>query len=186
MDTSREQITHLLGEMSAGKQDAADQLAPLVYKELHRIAQRYMGRERGDHTLQATILVNEAFMKLAGQETTWQNRSHFYAVASQVMRRILVDYARAHAAQKRGGAMNRVDLEEVPILAESHPEKMLALDEALSRLSQWDPVQSRIVEMRFFGGLTDKEIGEVLGVSMRTVKREWSLAKAWLYSEIGR
>lgn len=186
MDTSREQITQLLSEMRGGKQDASAKLAPLVYNELHRIAQRYMGRERSDHTLQATVLVNEAFMRLVGQETTFQNRSHFYAIASQVMRRILVDYARAHSAQKRGGALNKVDLEEVPILTEPQSEKMLALDEALSRLSQWDPVQSRVVEMRFFGGLTDKEIGEVLGVSVRTVKREWSLAKAWLYSEIGR
>ena len=180
------EVTHLLEALRKGDEKARSALASLVYSGLHEIAERLMARERPEHTLQATALVHEAYLKLAGQETSWQNRAHFFAVASQVMRRILVDYARSHRALKRGGLFHLTGLEDVPAPGDTHSEKFIALDEALSRLSEWDLRQSQVVEMRFFGGLTEEEIAHVLGTSVRTVKRDWSLAKAWLYSQLGR
>ena len=179
-------ITQLLTEMRNGNKDAESQFLALVYGELHRLAAGLMRRERPEHTLQPTALVNEAYVRLVNRTTDWENRSHFFAVAAQVMRRVLVDYARSHRAGKRGGALPKVDLDDLPLGSENFPEKLLALDEALSRLSEWDPRQSRIVELRFFGGLTEEEIATLMQTSTRTVRREWSLARAWLYSHIGR
>ena len=179
------EITQILAQMRAGDPEAASRLAPLVYQELRRIAQRYMRFERRDHTLQATALVHEAYFQLLDQRKDWQNRSHFFAVAAQLMRRILVDYARARSAAKRGGSLDKVELDQLPAVSEPLPEKMLALDAALSRLAEWDARQSRIVELRFFGGLSEEDIAALLGVSVRTVKREWSMARAWLYREVG-
>ena len=186
MDVPPGEITRLLADLRQGDKDAESRLVPLIYGELRHIAQQYMRRERPDHTLQPTALVNEVYLKLIGQQINWQNRAHFFAVAAKLMRRILVDYARAHRAVKRGGEAHKVDIEDIPSLAGPHPEKMLALDQALSRLEEWDATQCRIVELRFFGGLTEEETAEVLELSPRTIKREWSLAKAWLYGEIGK
>lgn len=159
---------------------------PLVYNELRRLAGRYMRGERADHTLQPTALVHEAYPRLIGQhEVAWQNRSHFYGVAARLMRNILVDHARARQAHKRGGQEQKVTFDEALEFAGGERTDVLALDEALSRLAQRDPRQARIVELRFFGGLSENEAAEVLGISVRTVKRDWAVARAWLYREIG-
>ena len=179
-------ITQLLVELRTGNKDAESQLVPLVYEELHRLAQSYMRRERSDHTLQPTALVNEAYVRLVGQDKDWQNRSHFFAVGAQVMRRVLVDYARSHRSGKRGGDLQKINVDDLPLGSEHYSKELLALDDALSRLAEWDPRQSRIVELRFFGGLTEEEIGAVVGVSERTVKREWRLARAWLHKTISK
>lgn len=179
-------ITQLLIQVRKGDKAAESELVPLVYAELHRLAANYMRRERPEHTLQATALVNEAYVRLMGQEKDWQNRSHFFAVAAQVMRRVLVDYARSHRAGKRGGAFEKIAIDDLPLASEGFSDQIVALDDALSRLSEWDPRQSRIVELRFFGGLTEEEVAAVMQLSTRTVKREWRLARAWLYSHIGR
>jgi RNA polymerase sigma factor (TIGR02999 family) len=160
---------------------------PLVYSELLRAARRYMRGERPDHTLQPTALVHEAYLRLVGQrEIAWQNRAHFFGVAAQLMRRILVDHARARQAEKRGGDVGMVPLEEAMVFKEEGGPALLALDQALTRLNQFDPRQGRIVELRFFGGLTEEEIAAVLGVSARTIKRDWNVARAWLYNEINK
>lgn len=179
-------VTRLLAALRGGNREARSQLASLVYQELHQIAGRLMAHERPNHTLQATALVNDAYLKLVDQNRTWHNRAHFFAVASQVMRRILVDCARAHAASKRGGVRQQVELDEQMVSSDSYSEKILALDEALLRLSKWEPRQAQVVELRFFGGLSEEETASVLGVSSRTVKRDWSLARAWLHTIIGR
>jgi RNA polymerase sigma factor (TIGR02999 family) len=188
MGTSSGEITALLGEVRRGDQAAGERLATVVYKELRRIAFGHMRRERSNHTLQATALVNDAYVKLLAQDKDWQNRAHFFAVASSLMRRILVDYARQHGAAKRGGLATKVNFEE--IRGEPYTfqpvEQLLSLDEALSRLMVLDERQFRIVEMRFFGGMTDNEIAAVLGISERTVMREWVLARAWLHSELSK
>jgi RNA polymerase sigma factor (TIGR02999 family) len=180
-------VTQLLAELQDGRSDAAPQLMPLVYDELHRLAGRQMRRERSDHTLQATALVHEAYLRLVNQpQRTWQNRAHFIAVAAQVMRRLLVDYARARRTSKRGSEPQRVPLEQEPLITEEQSEEVVSLDEALERLAQLDERQSRIVELRFFGGLTVDETAEVLCISSKTVKRDWTLARAWLHREVSR
>jgi RNA polymerase sigma factor (TIGR02999 family) len=174
----------LLAEWSAGDQAALERLMPLIYDELRRLARARLRRERPGHLLQTTALVNEAYLKLVDQrQVRWQNRSHFFAIAARLMRRILVDHARRHAAAKRGGAAEPVTLSNVPEWPASRLD-VVAVDTALVRLAELDPRQSRIVELRVFGGLTADETAEVLDISPRTVRREWTLAKAWLYRQI--
>ena len=157
----------------------------LVYRELRRRAGRYMRGERPDHTLQPTALVHEAYLRLTHKDRIdWQSRAHFYAVASGEMRRILVDHARNRAAAKRGGSLEKVSLENAAVYCTSRPEELVALDDTLREFAKWAPRQARIVEMLFFGGLTEAEIAEVLGISVRTVKRDWSAARAWLHSQM--
>jgi len=181
-------VSALLRAWSDGDQDALQALTPIVYEELHRLARHYMRHERSGHSLQATALVNEAYMRLADYtRMQWQDRAHFFAVSAQVMRRILVDYARRHNV-KRGRGVRHVSLEDVAIIApgEDAETDLVALDQALIGLTRIDPRKSQIVEMRFFGGLTVEEIGEVLKVSPGTIKRDWRAAKAWLYQELTR
>ncbi|HYG12184.1 MAG TPA: sigma-70 family RNA polymerase sigma factor [Pyrinomonadaceae bacterium] len=179
---SPQEITGLLADWGRGDRAALDKLTPLVYAELRRIARQQMSRERDGHTLQATALVNEAFIRLSGQENfSWQNRAHFYAVCAQVMRHILVDHARANARDKRGGGAVQVSLEEAAILAGAAATDFLALEEALRALEAFDPQKGRIVELRYFAGLGIEETAEVLKISPTTVRREWRRAKAWLY-----
>ena len=178
-------VTQLLGELRSGNREAESKLLDVVYQELHQIAERYMRSERSDHTLQATALVNEAYMRLlANDKPPLENRKHFFAVAAQVMRRILVDYARAYRSQKRGGDAPHVSLEDPLAFTSSNADEVIALDEALSRLAKMDERQSRIVEFRYYVGLSEEEIAELLSISLRTVKREWRMAKAWLYAEL--
>ena len=180
-----EQVTRMLIDWSKGDTDAPARLMPLVYEELRQLAHNYLQRERADHTLQATGLVHEAYLRLVDQSTTtWQNRAHFFGVAAQVMRRILVDYARSHRAEKRGGTWDKLAFDDSLAPSSERNVDLVALDDALKDLGTFDARQSQIVEMRFFGGLTNEEIGEVLNVSPRTVKREWRVAKAWLRREI--
>jgi RNA polymerase sigma factor (TIGR02999 family) len=187
MDASRSEVTRLLKDWSNGRQDVLDKLLPQIYAELRRLASSYLRRERPDHTLQATALVHEAFIRLIDQRAVrWQNRAHFFGIAAQAMRRILVDHARAHSAEKRGSGERPVSLDEVVALVGAPSVDLLALDEALTRLTAIDPQQSRVVELRFFGGLTIEETAEVMDVSPATVGREWTLAKAWLYAELTR
>ena len=179
---SPQDVTQLLADWGKGDRSALDKLLPLVHAELRRIARRQMSQERPGHTLQATALVNEAYLKLAGQQGfEWQNRAHFFAVAAQVMRHILIDHARAHARDKRGGGAIQVSLDETAMLAEDQAEHFIALDEALCSLEIVDPQKSKIVELRYFGGLSIEETADVLNISPRTVRREWQRAKAWLY-----
>jgi len=178
-------VTLLLTQVANGNQDAAARLIPLVYEELHRLAERRLRLERPNHTLQPTALVHEAYLKLVAQRNAnWQSRAHFFALASQLMRRILVDYARSRLRAKRGGKQVKLPLDEALLFTEDRCDELLALDESLERLEKLDARQSRIVELRFFGGLTVEEAAEVLGISPKTVKREWSTAKAWLYGEL--
>ena len=157
----------------------------MVYKELHRLAEAYMRRERVDHTLQPTALVHEAFIKLVQHHSIdWQSRAHFFGIAAQVMRRVLVDHARGHLRQKRGGVQRRVAMDETLVFAPEQSEELLQLDEALERLAELDPRQGKIVELRFFGGLTVEQTADLLGISPKTVKRDWSMAKAWLHGEL--
>ena len=178
-------LTALLRDASEGDQAALDRLMPLVYGELRKIAASYLRQERKDHTLQPTALVHEAYLRLTHQkDVAWQNRAHFFGIAAQMMRRILVDHARKRLAAKRDASAWKVATAEVDGGAESAPE-LLALDRALEELEKIDPQQAKIVELRFFGGLTVEETAEVAGISPRTVKREWRTAKAWLRREIG-
>ncbi len=178
-------MTQLLAELQSGRPDAASRLIPLVYDELRRLARHYLRQERPDHTLQATALVHEAYLRLVDQrERTWQSRAHFIGAAAQLMRRILVDYARGRQTAKRGRVPQKVPLEEALLFSEEQSEELVALDGALERLAQIDARQSRIVELRFFGGLTVEETAEVVGISPKTVKRDWSVARAWLHREI--
>ena len=178
-------VTRLLADWSTGDSAALEKLLPLVYNELRRQARGYLGRERRDHTLQPTALVHEAFMRLVGQrEVRWQNRAHFFGVAAQLMRRILVDHARAKAAAKRGGGEAPVAI-PAPEPAEQPGVDIIALDRALTRLGELDATQARVVELRYFAGLTIEETAEVLHLSPATVKREWILARAWLYAALG-
>jgi RNA polymerase sigma factor (TIGR02999 family) len=187
MDAPRAEVTQLLQQWSLGRQDALDQLLPAIYAELQRLAASYLRRERADHTLQATALVHEAFLKLVDQrDVRWQNRAHFFGIAAQMMRRILVDHARAHTASKRGSGERPISLDDAVASIPGVNVDVLALDEALVRLARIDAQQSRVVELRFFGGLTIKEAAEVLGISHATVEREWTVAKAWLYDQLGR
>lgn len=185
MVSSPEDITELLNRLADGDQQAAAEIVPLVYKELHRIAVRRLRHERPDHTLQATALVHEAYMKLSAQRgARWQNRAQFFAVASQAMRRILVDYARTQQRTKRGGKQLRVTLEEVCVMSPRMSEEILAVDESLTRLEKVDPRQAQVVELRYFSGLTTEEAAEALGISAKTITREWNVARAWLYSNL--
>jgi RNA polymerase sigma factor (TIGR02999 family) len=180
-----EEITRLLSRMRAGDRSAQDELLPLIYDTLHRLAANCMRHERRDHTLQPTALVNEVYLRLLGHDhQSWENRAHFFAIASQTMRRLLVDYARARLADKRGGRRDRVELDERLLFAEDHPEELLALDEALKRLREMDERQAQVVDLRFFGGLSVEQAAEVLNVSPKTVKRDWAFARAWLRGEV--
>jgi RNA polymerase sigma factor (TIGR02999 family) len=178
------QVTDLLVAWSEGDKEAYDRLVPLVYDELHRLAHRYMSGERAGHTLQTTALVDEAYLRLVKQKVHWQNRSHFFAIAAEVMRRILVDYARQRRFAKRGGNAQQVELDEAMVMARERSTELVALDEALRRLAEFDERKSRVVELRFFGGLTVEETAKVLNVSPNTVDRDWSTARAWLYKEV--
>jgi RNA polymerase sigma factor (TIGR02999 family) len=181
------EITVLLQRVASGDEDATNRLAEAVYAELRRIAGRLMVNERRDHTLQATVIAGEAYVNLVEQGgRNWQNRSHFFAVAAQAMRRLLVDYGRQRRTLKRGGALQRIDLDVAAVDPAGAHEEILAVNEALDRLAAIDARQARIVELRYFGGLTEDETAEVLQISTRTVKRDWTVARAWLYSELTR
>ena|SRR5437660_8232326 len=187
MKPETKNVTRLLNQMRAGNGDAVAQLVPLLYDELRRLASSYLRRERPNHTLQATALVNEAYLRLVDQkDVEWKNRSHFLGIAAQQMRRILVDYARSHQAAKRGGLAPRLEFQEAMFVRDQPAGDVLELDELLSRLSAMDPQQSRIVELRVFGGLTVEEAAGVLSISPATVKRDWAVAKAWLTREMQR
>ena len=187
MARSAGDVTSFLAALQNAAPFASARLMPLVYDELHRLARHQMRNERPDHTLQATALVHEAYLRLVSQsDRTWQNRAHFIGVAAQVMRRILIDHARAHRATKREGMLQRVPLEEPLLFTEQQSEELLALNEALERLAQIDARQSRVVELRFFGGLTVEETAEALGMSSKTVKRDWNVARAWLHREVSK
>jgi RNA polymerase sigma-70 factor, ECF subfamily len=178
-------VTLLLDELANGNEDAAAKLMPLVYGEMQRLARRYMRHERPNHTLQATALVNEAYIKLFhGQPARWQDRAHFLGIAARVMRQILVDHARGHRRDKRGGGKDMVSLDDALVLAPGGSHEFLQLHESLLKLAELDPRQARVVELRFFGGLTVEEAAEVMGISPKTVKREWSVAKAWLHGDL--
>jgi RNA polymerase sigma factor (TIGR02999 family) len=185
MNPTPGEITRLLEEFRAGKRDAESRLVEAVYPELRRIAARYLRRERAGHTLQATALANEAYLQLIGNaDPSWKNRGHFFAMAAQAIRRILVDYGRKRHAAKRDGGRRKIELTVALAISEDRLEEVLAVDEALTRLAAWDPRQCRVVEMKFFGGLTEDEIAEVLGISTRTVIRDWNVARAWLHGEL--
>jgi RNA polymerase sigma-70 factor (ECF subfamily) len=182
---STHEVTQLLLDWSDGDQAAFDALMPLVYDELRQMAHRYMSRERPGHTLQTTALVSEAYLRLVDQKRVhWQNRAHFFAVAAQAMRRILIDYARKQRYAKRGGGAPKICLEEAAVMSQERAADLVALDQALITLASLDPQQSRVVELRFFGGLTIEETAEVLRLSVDMVKREWATAKAWLSREM--
>jgi len=183
METHR--VTNLLIELSDGKREVVDEILPLIYGELKRIAANYLRRERSDHTLQPTALVNEAYIKMIDiTQVSWQNKAHFIGGAANQMRRILVDHARERNAQKRGGELQIVTLNEEIDKGDETSADLIALDEALDELAKMDTVKARIVELRYFGGLTMDEVAEVLGVSTITVKRHWKMAKAWLYGRL--
>lgn len=180
-----EQTTELLSAISGGDREAADRLMSLLYDEFRRLAARYLHRERADITLQPTALVHEAFLRLVNQEDVdWQGRSHFFAIGAQAMRRILVDHARRKQSEKHGGGRHRIELDDQMTISKKRDEDLLAIDDALDVLSQIDPRQAKIVELRFFGGLTVAEVAEVLGVSKRTVESEWTMVRAWLRREL--
>lgn len=179
------QVTELLRQWRSGDQEALEKLTPLVYDELHRLAHQYLSRERPGHTLQTTALVNEAYLQLVGQkDVDWESRAHFFAVSAQVMRHILVDYARQHASAKRGGEYQRIELEDEGILPLQRASEIVALDEALLALHEIHPRRCQVVELRYFGGLNNEEASEVLQVSAATIERDWRFAKAWLYREL--
>ena len=189
MTINADDLTGLLIEWGQGDKAALDRLTPLVYDEIRRIAHRYVQREREGQTLQTTALVNEAYLRLAGSANiTWQNRAHFYAVTAQVMRRILIDHARRRQYVKHGGETQRVAFEvaisEVGLMSQPRAAELLALDEALDELARLDPRKSRVVELRYFGGLSLEETAKVLEVSLMTVRRDWRAAKAWLYKKV--
>jgi len=182
LSSSQQEVTRLLGEWSGGDEGALQKLIPLVQPELHRLAHHYMRRERGGHTLQTTALLDEAYLRLMGKtKRRWQDRTHFVAAAAQLMRRIMVDHARERQSLKRGAGALKVTLDEAALVTETRSEELVALDEALEQLTAQDPRKSQIVELRYFGGLTAEETAEFLNLSLRTVEREWNMAKAWLY-----
>jgi RNA polymerase sigma-70 factor (ECF subfamily) len=185
MATSRHEVTELLRQWRSGDKEALSKLTPLVYDELHRLAHRYIRRERPGHTLQTTALLNEAYVRLVEQnDVEWQNRSHFFGVAAQLMRHILVDYARQHLAAKRGGEFKKLALDEGVIVSRERAAELVALDEAMQALSEIYPRRSKVVELRYFGGMNNKEASELLNVSETTIERDWRFAKAWLYREL--
>jgi len=182
------EITQMLIELTGGNRDVVNQILPHIYDELRRLAGSYLRRERADHTLQPTALVHEAYMKLIDQKQVhWQNRAHFFGIAAQVMRRILMDHARKNTAEKRGGDADKLPLEE-EILVVSHEKSadLIALDDALQALAEFDEQKAKIVELRYFGGLSIEETAEVMGVSVPTINRQWRMAKAWLHAELAR
>ena len=185
MSSSEEEVTALLRRWRDGDEGALNKLTPLVYDELHRLAHKYIRRERPGHTLQTTALVNEAYVRLVDQNSVdWQNRAHFFGVAAQVMRHILVDYARQQTAVKRGGGVERFNLDEGLIVSKESAAELVALDEALKALSKLYPRRSKVVELRYFGGLNNKEASEILNVSETTIERDWRFARAWLFREM--
>jgi RNA polymerase sigma factor (TIGR02999 family) len=187
MEISSQSVSLLLQRWSDGDSGALDQLMPLVYGELRRMARRYMGQQPSGHTLQTTALIHEAYLRLVGQEEKrWENRAHFFGFAAQAMRHILVDYARARNRDKRGGGGQQVSLDEALTICPERGADLVALDDALIALAKLYERQSKVVELRFFGGLTEEEIGEVLKVSPRTVRSDWSLARSWLLRELSR
>jgi RNA polymerase sigma factor (TIGR02999 family) len=183
---ARSEITTLLAAARAGDRDCQSRLFEAVYGELRRIAAAQLRGERRDHTLQPTALVHEAYIRLLGRgDVPWENRAHFFSTAAGTMRRILIDHARTRKADKRDGKLKRVDLDETPAaFVEEDADRLLAVDEALGRLAQWDERQARVVELRFFGGLTVEETADVLAVSVKTVKRDWAMARAWLQTQL--
>lgn len=183
---SPSEITQMLIELTDGNQEVVNRILPHIYDELRRLAGSYLRRERSDHTLQPTALVHEAYMKLIDQrQVKWQNRAHFFGIAAQVMRRILMDHARKHIAEKRGGDAEKLPLEEeILIVSHERSAELVALDDALHGLAEMDEQKARIVELRYFGGLSIEETAEVMGVSVPTINRQWRTAKAWLYSQI--
>lgn len=185
MNVPAQDITQILQDWSTGDKDAAEKLMPLVYQELRRLARQYLSNERSDHTLQATALVHEAYLKLVDQSrVTWQGRAHFCGVAAQLMRRILVQHARSHLAAKRGGGMRKLYLDETRELAHERAPDLISLDEALKSFASVYPRESEVVELKFFGGMEAKEIAEVLNVSSKTISRDWNFAKVWLCREL--
>ncbi len=184
MPDSSSQVTRLLEAWRNGEPAAARKLMPLVYDALRRIARRQMARERDGHTLQTTALVNEAYLRVVNQKVEWEGRVHFFAVAAQLMRRLLVDHARRRERMKRGGSQERVSLDDTELGTSGQGIDVLALHQALRRLASFDPRKSEVVELRYFGGLTVEEIAQVLGLAPITVKREWAKAKAWLYDAL--
>lgn len=185
--STRQDVTQLLGEWSGGDEGALEKLVPLVQPELHRLAHHYMNRERAGHTLQTTAILNEAYLRLVDDtKPVWQGRTHFIATAAQLMRRIMVDHARERHSLKRGGGALKVTLDEAALVTEARSQELLDLDEALERLAAQDARKSQIVELRYFGGLTVEETAEFLKLSHRTVEREWTAAKAWLYRELSQ
>lgn len=182
-------ITRLLLAWRNGKKSALDELMPLVYSELHRLAGHYMRGQKAGHTLQTTALVNEAYLRLIdSSQVQWQDRQHFFAISAQLMRRILVDSARARQSRKRGGGgeVQKIELEEAVQISEEQPVDLVALDEALKTLAELSPRQAQIVELKYFGGLSEEEMAGALDVSTRTVRRDWSVARAWLYRELNK
>jgi RNA polymerase sigma factor (TIGR02999 family) len=180
MDSHLGEVTQLLKAMHAGDSSAADRLLPLVYRELHKLAMAYMRRERPDHTLQPTALINEAYLRLAGEDVDWTGRDHFIGLAAHVMRQVLVDHARAHNAERRAGGMRRVEMEEGLAVSPEKAGEIEWIDEALGRLAIQNKRQARVVELRYFGGLSVEQVASVLGIAPRSVKRDWSLARVWL------
>jgi RNA polymerase sigma-70 factor (ECF subfamily) len=178
------QVTLLLKAMKNGDKSAAEKLLPLVYQELHRLAKSYMQRERKDHTLQPTALINEAYLRLVRDTVDWQSRQHFIGVAANVMRRLLVDHARAHNAEMRAGGLQRVEFEEGLMVSSERSKEVLALHDALTTLEGVDPRQAKVVELRYFGGFSVEEIGDILDMSPRSVKRHWALARIWLLRQM--
>jgi RNA polymerase sigma factor (TIGR02999 family) len=185
VSTAPGEVTQILLECRRGNREAQDRLIPLVYKELRRIASAHLRNESFNHSLQPTALVHETYLRLVGiREVDWQNRAHFFSIASTLMRRILVDHARANQAHKRGSGEGTLCLDETMLPSPGRAPEILAVDEALLELAQFDERQAKIVEMRFFSGMTEEEIGEILGISVRTVKRDWRVARAWLFKEL--
>ncbi len=184
MESAPGDVTRLLKAMHAGEPGAADRLLPLVYRELHRLAQAYMRRERSDHTLQATALINEAYLRLAGEDIDWSGRAQFIGLAAHVMRQVLVDYARQHRAGRRAGDMHRVEMHEDLAISPDRLDEAASVDEALTRLAAANPRQARVVELRYFGGLPVDQIARILEVSPRSVKRDWSLARIALFRDL--
>ena len=184
-ESASKDVTQLLAAWSEGDRSALERLLPLVEGELHRLARRYMSRERQDHTLQTTALVNEAYLKLIDQKVNWQNRAHFFGIAAQIMRRILIDHARQHLGPQRGGGKT-ISLEDVAVVSNERAAELVALDEALTSLTLFDKRKGQVVELRYFGGLSVEEIAAVLGISVDTVTRDWRRAKAFLRRELNR
>jgi RNA polymerase sigma-70 factor (ECF subfamily) len=179
------QVTRILKDLKEGDRSASQRLWQAVYDEFRTLAAGYLGRERKGHTLQPTALVNEAYLKLVNQDgVDWKGRTHFFAVGAQAMRRILVDYARQHQAAKRGGGQQRITLDEGLLVDSPHEEDLLALEDAMTKLAELDPKQAKMVELRFFGGLTVAEVAEVMEMSKRSVEREWTMVRAWLRREL--